>query len=71
MSAFAAKYKDADVHFIFVPCDGTAATGNHDIGCAGHKNRKGQAEVAEFLIPQISRIMEWEHELGVEPMAHA
>ena len=32
---------------------------NSDIGCAGHKNAKGQAEVAQFLDPQIRRIMGW------------
>jgi len=26
---------------LYVPCDGSAASGNEDVGCAGHKNRKG------------------------------
>ena len=49
----------AALHYIFIPCDGSVATGEGDIGCNGHKNRAGQAEVAEFLIPKIAKIMKW------------
>ena len=29
------------------------------MGCNGHKNRLGQSKVADFLEPQIRRIMGW------------
>lgn len=47
------------VGYVFVPCDGSVVTGESDIGCAGHKNRIGQREVSDFLIPEISGFMEW------------
>jgi len=47
------------VHYIFVPCDGSVVTGQGDIGCAGHKNKVGQAKVAKFLRPKLASIMKW------------
>ena len=47
------------LHYVFVPCDGTVATGNGDIGCNGHKNRIGQHEVARFVAPRLAQIMDW------------
>ena len=49
----------AKVHYMFVPCDGSVVTGEGDIGCDGHKNRVGQAEVADFMAPRIAAIMGW------------
>lgn len=46
-------------HYLFVPCDGSVVTGVDDIGCNGHKNRKGQSEVAASLRPRIAAIMGW------------
>ena len=46
-------------HYIFVPCDGSVVTGTDDIGCDGHKNRIGQAKVAEFLAPHMADIVDW------------
>ena len=47
------------VHYIEVPCDGSVVTGVDDIGCMGHKNRLGQNEVADFLLPRVKEIMGW------------
>ena len=47
------------LHYTFVPCDGTVVTGVGDIGCDGHKNAAGQAEVARFLAPQVAEFMGW------------
>jgi len=59
-SAFNERYAGQyHVDYIYIPCDGSVVTGTDDIGCAGHKNRKGQEEVANFLIPYIVRIMDW------------
>ena len=58
-NAFKLKYPDRRVHFVLVPCDGSAASGDKDIGCRGHKNVKGQAEVANYLKPHIASIMNW------------
>lgn len=48
------------VEFLFVPCDGTVVTGKGDIGCTGHKNRKGQELVAKSLAPGLKRFMGWD-----------
>ena len=45
--------------YVFVPCDGTVVTDHGDIGCDGHKNRAGQAEVARFLEPKLREIAGW------------
>ncbi len=45
--------------YVFVPCDGSVITGHGDIGCNGHKNARGQKEVATFLHPKIAEIMGW------------
>ena len=47
------------VAFIFVPCDGSVVNDAGDIGCNGHKNRKGQEEVARFLEPKLRTLMRW------------
>ena len=47
------------VHYVFVPCDGSVVTGAGDIGCNGHKNRLGQAKVADFLEPKLRAILGW------------
>ena len=47
------------VHYVFVPCDGSVVTGDGDIGCNGHKNRLGQAKVADFLEPKLRAILGW------------
>ena len=47
------------VGYVFVPCDGSVVSGDGDIGCAGHKNRIGQTEVATFLEPHIRSFMGW------------
>ena len=46
-------------HYVFVPCDGSVVSGVGDIGCDGHKNVRGQAEVAHFLTPKLAQIMSW------------
>jgi len=58
---FKAKHPDLApfVYFILVPCDGSVVTGVDDIGCAGHKNKEGQSEVADFLLPKLQDIMQW------------
>ena len=61
--AFLAKYGDQyGLKYFDIPCDGSVVTGSGDIGCAGHKNRKGQAEVANHLIPQLKEWMGWDNE---------
>jgi len=58
VSQFTAKYAHR-LRYVFIPCDGSAASGNSDIGCRGHKNVIGQAEIANYLIPHITAIMNW------------
>ena len=58
-AAYAAAYPRRRVHYIFVPCDGSVVDDRADIGCDGHKNRLGQAEVANYLEPRIRSIMGW------------
>jgi hypothetical protein len=57
--AYAAAHPTRRVFFVFVPCDGSVVTDQGDIGCEGHKNRAGQAEVAAFLAPRVRDIMHW------------
>ncbi|KAL1524997.1 hypothetical protein AB1Y20_019873 [Prymnesium parvum] len=57
---FAEAAPERRVHYLFVPCDGSVVTGVDDIGCDGHKNARGQAEVASFLAPRIADIMGWQ-----------
>jgi hypothetical protein len=47
--------------YLFVPCDGSVVRGaaSGDIGCNGHKNRRGQREVADFLEAPLRKIMGW------------
>ena len=61
MNAFQSKYTDlkTQVGYVFVPCDGTVVKGETDIGCMGHKNRVGQAEVTEYLASYIRDFMGW------------
>ena len=47
------------LHYIFIPCNGSVVTGQGDIGCNGHKNAAGQAEVAGFLEPRLRTILGW------------
>lgn len=58
--AFARASPQRRLQYIFVPCDGSVVQGEGDIGCDGHKNSKGQAEVARFLAPRVASIMGWE-----------
>ena len=60
VSEFQEKYGDQyGLKYFDIPCDGTVVTGNGDIGCDGHKNRKGQAEVANHIAPQLKEWMGW------------
>lgn len=47
------------VAYVFVPCDGSVVDDDGDIGCNGHKNAKGQAEVATFLEPRLRALLGW------------
>ena len=58
-ATYAAAHPTRRVHYLFVPCDGSVVTGVDDIGCDGHKNRLGQARVADFLEPRLRQIMRW------------
>lgn len=49
----------SQVHYLYVPCDGSVVKGEEDIGCMGHKNRVGQAEVATYIEPYVREIMNW------------
>jgi hypothetical protein len=40
-------------------CARSVANDIGDMGCNGHKNRLGQAKVADFLEPRIRSIMGW------------
>lgn len=46
------------LHYVFVPCDGSVVTGRGDIGCDGHKNQLGMQKVADFLEPNVRRMMQ-------------
>lgn len=59
VAAYSAQRPTRRVEFIFVPCDGTVVDDDGDIGCDGHKNAKGQAEVAEFLEPKLRALAGW------------
>ena len=60
VNSFKQKYGDQySVEYTFIPCDGTVVTGTDDIGCAGHKNRLGQQQVADFLVPKLKTMMDW------------
>ena len=60
VKAFKQKYGDQyPVEYISIPCDGTVVTGDGDIGCAGHKNKIGQRQVADFLAPKLKEMMGW------------
>jgi len=59
VETFKTAQPQSRLHYIFVPCDGSVVTGTDDIGCDGHKNRIGQAKVAEFLAPRLAEIMDW------------
>ena len=59
--AFKSKYPLLKMDYIYIPCDGSVVTGKDDIGCAGHKNVKGQSEVAEYLAPKLREIMGWDN----------
>lgn len=56
---YTAKNPTRRVAYIFVPCDGSVVDGVDDIGCDGHKNAKGQSEVAAFLEPRLRALMAW------------
>ena len=45
-----------EVGYQFIPCDGSVVSNNQDedLGCNDHKNRHGQLQVAQFLLPRIS-----------------
>eukprot|EP00931_Biecheleriopsis_adriatica_P115292 TRINITY_DN91100_c0_g1_i1.p1 TRINITY_DN91100_c0_g1~~TRINITY_DN91100_c0_g1_i1.p1 ORF type:complete len:434 (-),score=75.28 TRINITY_DN91100_c0_g1_i1:33-1334(-) len=58
VEAYQRRHSNRRVHYIFVPCDGTVAT-DDDMGCDNHKNRNGQAKIADFLEPQIRQLMSW------------
>ena len=47
------------LRYVFVPCNGSVVSGVGDIGCEGHKNRAGQAKVADHLEPHIRDLMAW------------
>jgi hypothetical protein len=47
------------VAYFFVPCDGSVVNDRGDIGCDGHKNKIGQAEVAHFLEARLRKLMGW------------
>lgn len=57
--AFQRGHPALRVEYILIPCDGSVVTGEGDIGCNGHKNRRGQLEVARFLEPKLRHIMGW------------
>jgi hypothetical protein len=59
--SFQAKHPEhaTNVHYVFAPCNGSVVTGRGDIGCAGHKNARGQEEVSSFLAPKLRAIMQW------------
>eukprot|EP00938_MAST-03A_sp_MAST-3A-sp1_P005653 g5653.t1 len=61
VNSFQEKYIDlkTQVGYVFVPCDGTVVNGKNDIGCMGHKNRVGQAEVTQYLASYIRDFMNW------------
>ena len=58
-AAYAAAHPTRHVHYKLVPCDGSVANDQGDMGCNGHKNRLGQAKVADFLEPGLRLIMGW------------
>ena len=47
------------VHYVFVPCDGSVVREEHGSGCQGHMTPRGQAAVADFLVPRVAKIMQW------------
>ena len=61
VNAFQIKYFElkSQVGYVFVPCDGSVVTGDYDIGCMGHKNRAGQAEVTQYLESYVKDFMKW------------
>lgn len=59
-AAFQAKHRARKVHYVFIPCDGSVATGQRDMGCNGHKNRTGQEEISMFLIPKLRALTGWD-----------
>ncbi|KAL1518623.1 hypothetical protein AB1Y20_002911 [Prymnesium parvum] len=60
VQAFRKANPGLHAEYIFVPCDGSVVTGEGDIGCNGHKNRRGQNEVADFLEPRLRKLMGWD-----------
>lgn len=58
-ASYVAAHPTRRVHYILVPCDGSVVNDVGDMGCNGHKNRLGQAKVADFLEPRIRSIMGW------------
>ena len=58
-TAYVAANPTRRVHYLLVPCNGSVVDDVGDIGCNGHKNRLGQAQVADFLEPRIRSIMGW------------
>ena len=63
--AYARTHPARRLHYIYVPCDGSVVKGVGDIGCDGHKNATGQAEVAAFLAPRVAAIMGWEYSSSI------
>ena len=58
-AAYSAARPARRVAYFFVPCDGSVVRDDRDIGCNGHKNALGQAEVARFLEPKLRELMGW------------
>uniref|UniRef100_A0A7S0NZ80 SGNH hydrolase-type esterase domain-containing protein n=1 Tax=Calcidiscus leptoporus TaxID=127549 RepID=A0A7S0NZ80_9EUKA len=47
------------IEYLFIPCDGSVVSGAADLGCAGHKNWRGQRRVADFIAPAVARLTGW------------
>ena len=59
VAAYRSARPERRVEYFFVPCDGSVVNDHGDIGCNGHKNGKGQGEVAAFLEPKLRALMGW------------
>eukprot|EP01046_Picozoa_sp_COSAG06_P011980 COSAG06_NODE_690_length_13054_cov_5.226476_16_plen_61_part_00 len=60
MTTYREQFPHRRVAYFFVPCDGTVVNDHGDIGCDGHKNRRGQSKVATFLEPLLRELMDWD-----------
>ena len=58
-AAYVAAHPERRVLYTFVPCDGSVVEGTGEMGCNGHKNRRGHAKVAAVLAQRLREIMSW------------